>query len=712
VLNEFVTLTINVTDSDDIGVAGAPLEISSDRGNPLLIPTPNTDNNGQLVIQVQSAFGGTDTIRVSGQGASATHTLLVSTASFAFTTDPQTEIPLNTGQTVRLEWRDEARNPPEQIGKQLTLSTTRGAFDESGTSSVTLVTQAGQDSLGRAVGVATATLRADNAGPAVISATSTDTDVVSTQVGVEFIATVAASIVAQANPSQVAAAGDQSTITVTVRDPSNNLVKNKVVNFDLNDVTGGSISTGFDITDSQGRASTIYTSSSVVSGADAVVISAVVADAPSVSTSVALSVARAELFIQLGTGNDLLDLDETRYALPYSALVTDVESSGVEGSSVDLEAIPAFFYKGFYELRESPGGALVWVQFITSPACPNEDANNNGILDLGEDTSGLGNGNGILDPGNVISVQSPQVTDTDGFAVFQMPYAKQFARWVDVRLEARAAVAGSEALAQEFVTLPILADDVTDEDVAPPGVISPFGTSSDCSCSVEDELPPVRPGCERIFSSDGGLILLALEPSAVFSDAQVLLSLTSNGEPFAGVPISGIVTGQSQLVGSATDLVCTTNSDGQCLLNIAINQANEVTDSATIVYSGGGQVVNLTVTPQQAPPPEPPPVEGLSANPTTINSNVIDANSHAVVLLTYTQDGVPTNGFTINGVVSGQAGVIDQTLSDLTCVTGATGGRGQCLNDIFLNPAAPSGNIATITWSTGSESVDVTVIAP
>ena len=66
------------------------------------------------------------------------------------------------------------------------------------------------------------------------------------------------SIDAQANPFTIGPA-EQSTITAVVRDASNNLVKNAVVLFDLQDVTGGQLSVASSVTDSQGRAQTFYT---------------------------------------------------------------------------------------------------------------------------------------------------------------------------------------------------------------------------------------------------------------------------------------------------------------------------------------------------------------------------------------------------------------------------------------------------------------------
>lgn len=804
VLGEAVNLTINVTDSEGMGIPNASLEITSDQNNPLVVSRSSTDNNGQLSVQVLAEVGGTDNIRVRAVGTEAVFTLFVNTASFALEAVSGEETTLNTDTVIRLEWRDEGMIPPEQVGRIVNLSTTRGQFVESGTSSVSLVTEAGVNEAGQAAGVAEARLRANNAGPAVISATTRDGTTVSTQIDHEFVATVPASIVAQANPSQIGAGGEQSTITVTVRDANNNPVKNAEVTFDLEDVTGGTISTGIDVTDSQGTAQTIYTSNTAVSGADSVRIRATVSDDPSVQTTIGLTVARAELFIKLGTGDELIELDDTRYALPYSVLVTDVEGNGVQGATVDLQAIPEFYYKGFYVVALDQEGELVWVPIRTTGPCINEDLNRNGLLDPGEDDAGTGNDSGTLEPGNVISVVSPQSTDADGFALFQMPYAQQFANWVDVRLEARGAVAGSEAASRELVTLPINALELLDTDSVPPGVTSPFGVSGDCTCSIEDELPPVRAGCERVVSTLDSAVEMVLEPSTVRSPAQVLLTLTRDNAPFPGVDVTGVITGQPELLDAElTDLECVTDAAGMCLLHIEVLPEERVSDSARIVYHAAGQEAVLSVLPEQLPPalltaqpsslaetgvvlleltrdgeplvdveiegiktgqtgligtttdlscttdasgrctvrvgvvpgeglatlvyvaegasvnvtvtsePEPPPapvVETLTLTPASLGSN-------GRVLISYSLDDVPANNVTITGVVSGSTSVIDETASDMQCVTGqatadATPGRGQCLNDIELQPGAPSGATATITWAVGTQSVQLVVTAP
>jgi hypothetical protein len=120
-----------------------------------------------------------------------------------------------------------------------------------------------------------------------------------------------------------------------------------------------------------------------------------------------------------------------------------------------------------------------WVQ-IPSSICNNEDVNHNGVLDkspFDEDT----NHNGELDPENAASVPGHVVTDASGFAFFDVVYAREFNTWLEVDLRARATVTGSEGLSHAVFFLPGLASDFTNCNVAPPGVVSPYGMAAMCT---------------------------------------------------------------------------------------------------------------------------------------------------------------------------------------------------------------------------------------
>ncbi len=183
---------------------------------------------------------------------------------------------------------------------------------------------------------------------------------------------------------------------------------------------------------------------------DGVVITAAIG---AVTATVTLTVAQRPLFVVLGTGDVVNTPTSTQYALPYSVLVTDADGNPVAGAIVDLSVLPTHYHKGFYDKVSDVNHNCGWQKVLTSPACENEDRNQNGLLDPGEDF----NNNGRVDPGNVATASPSTVTtDTSGFAFFNVVYAKQYT-WVEVAL------------------------DFNDCTVPPPGQISPFGIAVTCA---------------------------------------------------------------------------------------------------------------------------------------------------------------------------------------------------------------------------------------
>lgn len=473
VLGDAVQLSITLRDSGGNGIANTPLTITSSRGNAIGNPNPTTGLNGQATVTVTANVSGDDTLTVSGAGATAAHSLSVSADSFVFTTpspsDPTTEVALGTPFTLTVRWT--SSNVPV-AGQQVNFSTSRGTLSGGDVSASSDLTDAN--------GEASITVTATSAGPATITATAVGGP--STQIQILFIATDAETLDLQANPSVIGtnppgSDGEQSNIVAVVRDADNNLVKGKTVTFTLTqDITGGTISPSSAVTDAFGRASAVYTAGSVPSAENGVEISATVVGEPEASDTARLTVAQRELFITLGTGNELTE-DATRYFFPYNVLVTDAAGGPVANAQVSLSIIPLSFSKGFYEF---PVGGNRWIQNTTAGPCPNEDINRNGILDPGEDYNN-NQPTPRLDPGNVVTLsQATVTTDADGFALFDLVYAQQFANWVVVELTARASVSGTEATEVLVFALEGIASDFTDENTEPPGNPSPFGDSNSC----------------------------------------------------------------------------------------------------------------------------------------------------------------------------------------------------------------------------------------
>lgn len=483
-IGDQLTLTIVLTDSSDDPVANRVVEISSALGNPLSAGSLTTNGTGQVQVVVTANNPGTDTITATAQGASASHNLTISGDQFQLTA-PASGASLEIGNcgTVQVNW--EQNNAPV-AGEAVSFSTTRGTlYSDAG------CTLAATSAVTDGAGNATLRIQSSNAGPATITAFVAGGP--STSRSVNFIATVPAVISLQASPSTIgpnngSQTNQQSTVTAIVRDANNNLVAGKAIRFSIiEDNSGGSLSTATATTDNLGRASTSYISSSATTAKDGVVIQAAVDENPAINTTVSLTVAQSPLFVRLGTGNLIEPLGQTQYDKKYTVIVTDANGNAAPNASVNISVTPVHYTKGSYVYD---GTSWVLTAFDSNfdvvagnpqsaaNRCDSEDLNDNGILDPGEDI----NQNGQLTPGNVVSVPTTVTTSADGTFEFSVIYPRQFGNWTRVRLSATTSVAGTESSDSVIFWLPVAAGDLTNANVAPPGMPSPFGmVTGDCS---------------------------------------------------------------------------------------------------------------------------------------------------------------------------------------------------------------------------------------
>jgi hypothetical protein len=485
------TYTVSLTDSAGAPISNKSVAVTSSKGNTLSAATLTTDPSGHATFMLTGSVSGTDTVTATVLGQAAATNVSVSNQNFAFTVPAaNTLVALGASQAVTLVWTSSGT---AQTGQTITFSTTRGTFNGGANATATAVTDG--------TGTASVTIAAATAGPAIITASSSG---VSAQVALIFVATNPNNIDLQASPTTVTTQG-QSTITAIVRDINNNLVDNQTVAFQLTDVTGGSISVGSAVTDVQGKAQTVYTASSVASATNGVIISASVPAVPAVTpATVHLTVGGQTVFLGLGTGEVISEnADKTQFIMPFVVQAQDSGGNAVNGVPITLTIRSVQYAKGGYYNFNS-----AWVQtgvpnpvtaYTTAPLpaiteCPNEDLNNNGILDPGEDTSGTGNGNGKLDPGNVAAVSPGTVTTAattitngsstttvNGSAALTVTYPEDHANWVQVVLTASATVSGTETSTTSTFWLPILASYLTTVTSSPPGFDSPYGTATMCT---------------------------------------------------------------------------------------------------------------------------------------------------------------------------------------------------------------------------------------
>jgi hypothetical protein len=632
VVGDSTTLTIFLRDSSSRGIFNETVTISSALGNTLSSNTVTTDFAGQATVTVTATRSGTDVIQASGAGADGAFPLTVSSANFIFTAPPPAStVNLGAVQSVTVHWDEDGVN---QAGATIDFAATRGTLTNPSTLETGSTVTATTDDDGNA----TVTITSNNAGPAVITAEADTPGGPSSQLQIEFIATVADSLILQADPATIGvnapgSMDQQSIITAVVRDPQNNLVKNQRVIFSLTDVSGGSIFPASAVTDSFGRASTVYTAGLAPSAKDGVIIDGRVEGTPPTCNPadpiptgpcdrVTLTVAQRSLFITLGTGNLIEAPSPTQYAKPYSILVTDAEGNAVAGQEITLSVLPTRYEKGFYvPTFDDEGNFVSWEKFRTidsnnggddaDQACNNEDVNGNGLLDIPPDVDL--NNNSLLEPGNVATVDPRVVTtDASGFAFVDVLYAREFT-WVEVALEARTTVAGSEFFSRAIFFLPGLASDFTVENVAPPGFISKFGRATTCTCSeLSDPTCPTLLGLNPVtislssstLTSVGGTITFTLSGgSQTAYDVQATAG-TLNGVSQEPTPtpvavnfgdtatlVVGVTATARTIIVSASDQVT-----GQ-LASALIDQAGPVTITlSTNTLPSGGGTVTFTIS--------------------------------------------------------------------------------------------------------------------
>lgn len=471
------TLIFSVKDSAGTALPGVTVSVTSATGNTIVLTSSGITNSaGQVSAAITASAVGDDTITATAAGASTTQVLTVSADSFTFTPLANSDINLGATQAITINW---TKNGAVQAGQTVTFSASRGTI--AGSPAIT-------DATGKTTGVTITSV--NTAGPAIITAAG-GTGTPAATLDVVFVATSASSVTAQAVPGTISyttgsasQTNNSSTISVIVRDASNNLVKNASVNFTItSDPSGGRLTSSSVTTDVSGSASVTYVAGATSSPSNGVVIAATVsavngvAIIPAISTTTSLTVAGQANLVSLGTDNLVGGLAPVN-TKTYIATVTDTGGNRVAGATVIFSLQPARFRKGTY-VADTVNN--VWVQNIKA-TCANEDASPpafDGIIQAGEDL----NGNGKLDPGGVATVNTSALTDAAGNATATITYPKDHSHWAEVTLVARTGVAGNDPPTTVSFFVPGLAADYTDLAVSPPGPTSPYGAGVSTLCT-------------------------------------------------------------------------------------------------------------------------------------------------------------------------------------------------------------------------------------
>lgn len=472
-------LSVKATDGKGAAIASLPVTVKSSLGNGLSATTLTTDSQGVATVEYTANKAGADTVSFVGAGVTTTASLQVSAENFVFVDKNGAPITATVQVTVDTATKFTVRylsGGAPQIGKMVNFAATAGTV-----SPVSAITDGNGD--------ASTWVSSSTASPATVQATLAGSVGAQATLKFDFVATVPSILELQVLPSAIApnpvgSTVQQAQLVAKVRDKNGNPVKGATVNFNRTaDPSGGDLNQASAITDGSGIASVQYIAGALSTGNNGVTIRATIAGTPTVFGDTALTVSQSALFIALGTGNVIENIDPQTYKKDWMLLVTDANGVAVPNIELTVMALPVGY--GVGSLVFDSGG---WVYGGSVKFCANEDLNYDGWLDPGEDV----NGSGILEPGNVISVSTATSTspgstgtirtDSTGRATISLIYAESYAPWVVINLRAETLVAGTEYFNEAKFTVSGAAEDFNNADVPPAGRMSPFGQTATKAC--------------------------------------------------------------------------------------------------------------------------------------------------------------------------------------------------------------------------------------
>ncbi len=459
VLGGTTSFTVKAVDSAGTAIPNAAITLTSSLGNTMAPATLTTNSQGVATFVYTGSKSGTDSLSATSLGSTAKSTILISADQFSFET-PAASSTIGVGSTQTVTVRYLRSNAPV-VGQTVSFSTTRGVITP---------TAVATDSAGRASAIVSST----SSGPANIVAQVTSAQV---NLPVTFIATQPASLVLQANPGAIppnsgGGTTNQATIQAAVRDSAGNPVSGRVVNFTaITDGSNGILSPGTAVTNSSGIASVQFIPGALSTANNGVLVQATV-QGTSISGQGALTVNAQALFIAIATGNVVGSVDVTTYEKEFSVYVTDANGAPAANRVVNLSYFPNRYVKGVLAYD-----GTVWT-YSSATVCENEDANRNGILNVGEDF----NFDNRLWPGIPVVVSPASVTTgANGFATFKLQYGENYVPWIYGTLTARTSVSGTESVKTQIYDLEGQSSDFTSAANAPAGNVSPFGQSTNCA---------------------------------------------------------------------------------------------------------------------------------------------------------------------------------------------------------------------------------------
>ena len=441
------TLKVVVRDAGDEPVFDVPVTLSlgdDSTGAMNFDPaTGKTDINGEFLSVLTGTAMGTAVVNVESIGAFGSQTYKVD--------DPDKEFRISTPQEEVNFMTTDATQTVQVMARgygEVTFATTLGAWD--GTDKK-IVKKSVSD------GMATAIFNSEDAGTATLQVYPTDSPSIidTVRIAVAAPSSEASKVFFQTSatviPASIGDAKNSVTLIAEVTNAKNQVVSGAPVLFSIVSPTGGGeyVSPAIAFTDASGIATSVFTSGSLVAGADGVVVKAELINIDA-SDTVSIRISGQALSLAIGRSTEVLtDYEETMYQLPMTVLVTDANGSPVQQTQVSLNLWPSDYRTGFWQPTQNNNEECIP---IVEGSRPNEDVNKNGINDEGEDI----NLDGQLTPASSAAGQVPATltTDENGVASFYIIYPKTSACWIVDELSASTVVSGTETRSTYRFVLP------------------------------------------------------------------------------------------------------------------------------------------------------------------------------------------------------------------------------------------------------------------
>ncbi|MCX7176536.1 MAG: Ig-like domain-containing protein [Proteobacteria bacterium] len=501
-VGDILTLTVTANDAASAGVNAQAIKLSIDNkstgAGSLSATSVTTSVNGNTpsvtltVTAPGSVIVNADWVNAAGNSTVTTSTAIVATsvgipfAVTAPTTNP-TSLALSASQAISLSV------PASISGVTVTnvrFATTLGTWSNSSKSSTAI------PSANAVTEILTAGINSGNAnvqidaldGSGNVLATLNRLFALSAATGTKISLQPSVSIVSPSTGGTT----NSATLTATVRDAANNTVGNAPVLFEIVNPTGSGeqINPVVVYTNSNGLAATTFTSGSLSTVGGLQVKASLVGTAVTDTKTINVSGTSASLTLGRSSGASSTD-NGTTYTLPMTVLVVSSTGGAVAGATVTLTAFPTHYYRGYrIDKKTDPsycGAVHTKAKRTIGPVIanvttdfPNEDVNENDILDDGEDYDPNGDGGGlgsITPPHASAGTLPPSVaTNANGVGSFNLIYLKSYAHWVESRIRAKVVVNGTESVNEfKFVLIP------TSADMSPDCFLpdSPFGADLD-----------------------------------------------------------------------------------------------------------------------------------------------------------------------------------------------------------------------------------------